>query len=51
MNADLVVVGSGLFGLTVAERAANELGLDVAIIDRRHHIDRKSTRLNSSHRT
>ena len=38
MNADLVVVGSGLFGLTVAERAANELGLDVAIIDRRHHI-------------
>ncbi|MFW3387112.1 UNVERIFIED_CONTAM: UDP-galactopyranose mutase [Kocuria sp. CPCC 205274] len=38
MNADLVVVGSGLFGLTVAERAANELGLDVAIIDRRPHI-------------
>jgi UDP-galactopyranose mutase len=38
VNADLVVVGSGLFGLTVAERAANELGLDVAIIDRRPHI-------------
>ncbi|MFI7483302.1 UDP-galactopyranose mutase [Kocuria sp. M1R5S2] len=38
MNADLVVVGSGLFGLTVAERAARELDLDVAIIDRRSHI-------------
>ncbi|GEO94009.1 UDP-galactopyranose mutase [Kocuria turfanensis] len=38
MNADLVVVGSGLFGLTVAERAANELDLNVAIIDRRSHI-------------
>ena len=38
MNADLVVVGSGLFGLTVAERAANELGLTVALIDRRPHI-------------
>ena len=38
MCADLVVVGSGLFGLTVAERAANDLGLKVTIIDRRHHI-------------
>ena len=38
MTADLVVVGSGLFGLTIAERAANDLGLKVAIIDRRHHI-------------
>ncbi|GHG47717.1 UDP-galactopyranose mutase [Sinomonas cellulolyticus] len=36
--ADLVVVGSGFFGLTVAERAASELGLKVAVIDRRHHI-------------
>ncbi|MGC3993049.1 MAG: UDP-galactopyranose mutase [Propionicimonas sp.] len=35
---DLLVVGSGLFGLTMAERAANELGLDVTIIDRRDHI-------------
>jgi len=35
---DLVVVGSGLFGLTIAERCANELGLDVLVLDRRHHI-------------
>nr|WP_269779379.1 UDP-galactopyranose mutase [Propioniciclava soli] len=33
-----MVVGSGLFGLTVAERAANDLGLNVVVIDRRHHI-------------
>ena len=38
MNADLIVVGSGLFGLTVAERAARDLGLSVVIIDRRSHI-------------
>ncbi len=38
MNADLVIVGSGLTGLTIAERAADELGLKVAIIDRRSHI-------------
>ena len=38
MNADLVVVGSGLFGLTIAERCANDLGLDVLVLDRRHHI-------------
>lgn len=38
MNADLVVVGSGLFGLTIAERAATELGLKVALLDRRPHI-------------
>ena len=38
MNADLVVVGSGFFGLTIAERAATELGLKVAVLDRRHHI-------------
>ena len=36
--ADLVVVGSGLFGLTIAERAASELGLDVLILERRDHI-------------
>ncbi|MFL0565696.1 UDP-galactopyranose mutase [Microbacterium sp. 179-I 1D1 NHS] len=34
---DLLVVGSGLFGLTVAERAA-EAGRKVTIIDRRSHI-------------
>ena len=38
MNADLVVVGSGFFGLTIAERCANELGLKVLVIERRHHI-------------
>jgi UDP-galactopyranose mutase len=38
VNADLLVVGSGFFGLTVAERAADELGLKVLVIDRRSHI-------------
>jgi UDP-galactopyranose mutase len=35
---DLVVVGSGFFGLTVAERCASELGLKVLVLDRRHHL-------------
>ncbi|MCW2886825.1 MAG: UDP-galactopyranose mutase [Streptosporangiaceae bacterium] len=38
MNADVVVVGAGLFGLTVAERCAAELGLRVLILERREHI-------------
>ncbi len=38
MNTDLVVVGSGLFGLTIAERCARDLGLRVLVLDRRHHI-------------
>ena len=38
MSADLLVVGSGFFGLTVAERCATELGLTVQVIDRRPHI-------------
>lgn len=38
MQADLVIVGTGLFGLTMAERAANELGLNVVLLDRRGHI-------------
>ena len=38
MEADLVVVGSGFFGLTVAERCATELGLRVVVLDRRHHL-------------
>jgi len=38
VNADLVVVGSGFFGLTIAERCANELGLKVLVLDRRPHI-------------
>ncbi|WP_298229705.1 UDP-galactopyranose mutase [Gryllotalpicola sp.] len=36
-NADLVVVGSGFFGLTIAERAASA-GRKVLVIERRHHI-------------
>jgi UDP-galactopyranose mutase len=38
VNADLVVVGSGLFGLTIAERCANDLGLRVLVMDRRPHV-------------
>jgi UDP-galactopyranose mutase len=38
LNADLVVVGSGFFGLTIAERCANELGLKVLVLERRPHI-------------
>ena len=81
---DLVIVGSGFFGLTIAERCATELDLKVLVLERRYHlggnaysekdpetgievhkygthlfhtsnkrvweyVDRKSTRLNSSH--
>jgi UDP-galactopyranose mutase len=35
---DLIVVGSGFFGLTVAERAADELGKRVLVLERRSHI-------------
>ncbi|MGN7292231.1 UDP-galactopyranose mutase [Rhizobium sp. SAFR-030] len=35
---DLIIVGAGFFGATIAERAANELGKRVLIIDRRRHI-------------
>jgi UDP-galactopyranose mutase len=35
---DLVVVGSGFFGLTIAERCANDLGLKVLVIERRSHL-------------
>jgi UDP-galactopyranose mutase len=38
VNADLVIVGSGLFGLTIAERCASDLGLDVRILERRSHV-------------
>src|SRR6476620_7601706 len=38
VDADLVVVGSGLFGLTVAQQCAERLGRKVVIIDRRSHI-------------
>ena len=35
---DLVVVGSGFFGLTIAERCASELGLKVLVLERRDHL-------------
>ena len=35
---DLVVVGSGFFGLTIAERCATQLGLKVLVLERRHHL-------------
>ena len=38
VRADLVVVGAGLFGLTIAERCAAELGLRVVVLDRRSHV-------------
>ena len=37
-TADLVVVGAGFFGLTIAERAAAERGLRVLVLERRPHI-------------
>jgi UDP-galactopyranose mutase len=38
VNVDLVIVGSGFFGLTIADRLARDLGLRVLIIERRPHI-------------
>lgn len=38
MEVDLVVVGAGLFGLTVAERCAESLRARVLVIDSRTHI-------------
>lgn len=35
---DLVVVGSGFYGLTIAQQAAERLGLKVKVIERRNHI-------------
>jgi UDP-galactopyranose mutase len=37
-NPDLLVVGSGFFGATVAEQAASLLNLKVLVIDKRLHI-------------
>lgn len=37
MNCDLLIVGSGFFGLTIAERAA-DIGRKVVVIERRSHI-------------
>jgi len=38
VNVDLVVVGSGFFGLTIAERCASDLGIRVLVVERRNHI-------------
>ena len=38
MTYDLIVVGSGFFGLTVAEQAASELGKRVLVVEKREHI-------------
>lgn len=35
---DVIVVGAGFYGATLAERIANELGRSVLVIDRRSHI-------------
>jgi UDP-galactopyranose mutase len=35
---DVIVVGAGFFGLTIAERVANEMGLKVLILEKRNHI-------------
>jgi UDP-galactopyranose mutase len=35
---DLIVVGSGFFGLTIAERAATQLDKKVLVLERRSHI-------------
>lgn len=35
---DLVVVGAGIFGLTIAQKAAKELNKKVLVIDKRDHI-------------
>ena len=35
---DLFIVGSGFFGLTIAERVATQLGKRVLVLDRRPHI-------------
>ena len=37
-NANVLVVGAGLFGLTIAERVASITGKRVLIIDQRRHI-------------
>jgi UDP-galactopyranose mutase len=38
VDYDLIVVGAGFYGLTIAERAANVLGRKVCVIERRPHI-------------
>jgi UDP-galactopyranose mutase len=37
-NVDLLIVGAGFYGATIAERVANQLQKNVLLIDRRSHI-------------
>jgi UDP-galactopyranose mutase len=37
-TSDLIIVGSGFFGTTIAERCATQLGLRVTVLERRNHI-------------
>jgi UDP-galactopyranose mutase len=37
-RAEVVVVGSGFFGLTIAEQCASELDANVVVLERRNHI-------------
>lgn len=37
-GADLVIVGSGFFGLTIAEQVASTLGKKVVVLEKRPHI-------------
>jgi UDP-galactopyranose mutase len=37
-DAELLIVGAGFYGATIAERVANDLGKKVLVIDRRRHI-------------
>ena len=37
-NYDVIVVGSGFFGATIAERCASQLGVRVCVLERRQHI-------------
>ena len=38
VQPDVLIVGAGLYGLTMAERIASRLGKKVLLIDRRSHI-------------
>jgi UDP-galactopyranose mutase len=38
LKPKIVIVGTGLFGLTIAEQIASKLNLEVLMIDRRNHI-------------
>ena len=37
-KCDLLIVGAGFYGATIAERAANALGKRVVVVDRRPHV-------------